>query len=375
MNVTYLALGSRRDDNNAGFTHPFSVSRALSRRIGVSLLISGDVPGVMREHDPRIVELTLPASTRRFPNPVHVAKSALLARREAKGCRIVHERFRYNPVELAFPGRDGGYVLEINDVAGIGLRGPLGSLRRSILRRKLSRCDAVVTQTETLRRYLERMTDRPVHVVQNGVDTELFTPVRATSFRPEFGIGEEESVVLYVGSFRPWHGMSMIIEAARSLAGPGRGVRFVLVGTGPHYERSVRLAAGIGGVVFAGSVSPDRVPSFIAGADVCVAPFSSGDFGPIEDHGFWWCPVKLYEYMSCGKPVVTVDYPEVRGIVGDAALLAPPDDPGQFVKNIDTLLRDASLRRELGTAGRERCVRDHSWDLRAEALHEVYRSI
>ncbi len=374
MKITYLALGSRRDDNNAGFTHPYYVSRALSRRVDVTLLLSGDTPGVSRHRHPRIVELTLPSSSNRFPHPEKLARSALLARRETRGSRIVHERFRYNPVELVLSGRNR-YVLEINDVAGTGLRGPLESIRRSILGRKLSQCDAVVTQTVTLRKHLESLTDRPVLVVPNGVDPDIFRPDRNTSIRPDLGIGEDDTVVLYVGSFRPWHGLSMISETARRLGGRENGVVFLLVGHGPHYDRSVRAAEGIESVVFTGSVGPERVPSFIAGADVCVAPFSSSDFGQIHEHGFWWCPVKLFEYMSSGKPVVSMDYPEIRTIVGDAALLAPPDDTGAFVKSIETLLADRDLRQKLGRAGRERCLRDHTWDSRARALHEVYRSL
>lgn len=374
MDITYLALGSRRDDNHAGFTHPFYMSRALSSEAGVTLVLSGDSPSVSRETNPRIVELSLPSSSDRFPNPVKALESIFLARRETRDSRIVHERFRYNPIELALSGQDR-YVLEINDIAGVGLSGPLERIRKYILRQKLSRCDAVITQTHTLKHHLEPLTEKPVHVVANGVDTELFTPYGGSTLRSDLGIGEDDMVVLYIGSFRPWHGLSLTLETARRFERERRKITFVLVGDGPYFERSVRSASDIESVIFTGSISPDRVPSFIAGADVCIAPFSNRDFGPIRDHGFWWCPVKLFEYMSCGKPVITMDYPEVRAIVGEAALLSEPDDLEAFTENLDTLINDASLRQTLGEAGRKRCIRNHKWSARAGELHAIYRTL
>ena len=59
----------------------------------------------------------------------------------------------------------------------------------------------------------------------------------------------------------------------------------------------------------------------MAGSDVLVALFNAKGFAEFDRYGFFWCPVKLFEYMVSSKPVVSDDFPEVRGIVGDGGCL------------------------------------------------------
>ena len=374
MKIAYLALAVKRCDNNAGFTHPFNISRALSQQADVSLCISGRSPGVVRENCPRMVELSFPSTDSRTFSPLKIGESFRLMQRELSGTDVVHERLRYNPIDLLFV-RDRKYVLEINDLTSLHTTSTWRSLKEKILSSKSRKCLAIITQTETLRNHIRNLTEKPVFIVPNGVDTGAFCPEAGDRFRKQYGIGEDEIVVTYVGSFRQWHGIPTILDTAEYILSQRRNITFILVGNGPLFDYAQRKAAGLRNVILTGSVAMDDIPRYVAGSDICVAPFSGENFGPIDRYGFWWCPVKLFEYLACGKPVVSSDYREVRKIVKDAALLSTPQDTRGFSKHILTLADTKQLREELGLRARSLSTENNSWDQRSELLLSVYDTL
>jgi len=73
-------------------------------------------------------------------------------------------------------------------------------------------------------------------------------------------------------------------------------------------------------------VEHDRIPEYIAAADVAVAPYNPSGFRDMERYGFYFSPIKIFEYMACGKPVVTTDIEIVRDVIreSDCGLLVEP---------------------------------------------------
>ena len=110
---------------------------------------------------------------------------------------------------------------------------------------------------------------------------------------------------VFAGAFRAWHGAAQLVEAIRLLRARGlTDVQAVLIGDGPE-RPSVRDAArGLDQVVFTGAVAHERMPGALAAADVGVAPFDIERHPPLR-LGFYWSPLKIFEYMACGMPVVT----------------------------------------------------------------------
>ena len=142
----------------------------------------------------------------------------------------------------------------------------------------------------------------------------------------------------------------------------------VLIGDGPELPAVRQAAERIDGVTCVGPVAHEAMPACLATADVGVAPFDVGRHPPLS-LGFFWSPLKLFEYMASGLPVVAPAIDRITQLVGDGeeGLLYDADDPAALAGAIERLC-DPALRRRLGTAARARAVRDYGWDRHCERL-------
>lgn len=193
-----------------------------------------------------------------------------------------------------------------------------------------------------------------VHVVPNGVAGDRFRAVAARVHpRPDrFTVG-------FVGSLRPWHGVEHLVEAAAIARSAVPGLHLLIVGDGPQREPLEALAAARGltdRVTFAGAVSHDDVPTYVAGMDVAVAPY------PALDH-FYFSPLKVLEYMAAGRPVVASDLGQIRELLTDdvSGCLVPPGNPQALAGALVRLAGDADLRLRLGAKARDVAASGHDW--------------
>ncbi len=110
------------------------------------------------------------------------------------------------------------------------------------------------------------------------------------------------------------------------------------------------------------------MPAALAAADAGVAPFAPEAHAPLR-HGFYWSPLKVFEYMASGLPVVAPTLPRLRAILdsGAAGVLYDGGDREALAVALDTL-GDADRRRRLGAAGRARAEQHYSWAAHCRAL-------
>jgi glycosyltransferase involved in cell wall biosynthesis len=134
-------------------------------------------------------------------------------------------------------------------------------------------------------------------------------------------------------------------------------------------------AAGDPRFVFAGAVSHDEMPAALAAADIGVAPFDVERHPPLA-LGFYWSPLKVFEYMASGLPVVAPALPRLRDLVGDAVegRLYEPATSEALADALATLA-DPGRRAQLGAAARARAVRDYSWEAHCRALDRAFREL
>lgn len=197
--------------------------------------------------------------------------------------------------------------------------------------------------------------DGHVHVVPNGVDTtHVRPPSGATPQRAGFTVG-------FVGTLKPWHGVEVLLEAFARLARSDASTRLRIVGDGPQREalREQAIALGIiERVDLVGAVSPEEMPDELALMDVAVAPYP-------ELPDFYFSPLKIYEYLAAGLPVVASDIGPCSQILDDGELgvLVTPGDVTELAAVLAGLRSDDRLRVELGQAGRQAAVTRHDWSL------------
>ena len=194
-----------------------------------------------------------------------------------------------------------------------------------------------------------------VHVVPNGVDPTRFPAGLRPSRPPPPGT----FTVGFVGSLKPWHGLEVLAEAFTRVCEIRPGFRLLVVGDGPARSAlEAALAAGgaRGTVEMTGAVAPAEVPGLLASMDAAVAPYP-------EQAGFYFSPLKLYEYMAAGLPVVASRIGPLTETIRDGVdgLLCPPGDAAALAAALLDLADRPGLRTALGRAARRAALAEHTW--------------
>jgi len=235
-------------------------------------------------------------------------------------------------------------------------------LRRRVAFRVLARMTTrLVTVSETTKRMLVEEFAWPtdnVRVIPNGIDTSRFSPLsdRAPSDRVRIGC---------VGGLTPVKNHALLIRAFASLRSAGVESDLQIAGEGPERASLERLARELGvadHVSLVGHVAD--VPRFLRQLDVFVLPSVS------EAH-----PNALIEAMACGLPCAATSVGGVPEVFdgGRFGRLSPPAHVTQLAEVLRQLSASAAVRRELGTAARQRVIDRYSMDTMAAAYDDLYR--
>lgn len=205
--------------------------------------------------------------------------------------------------------------------------------------------------------------------VEWGADTTRFYPGAQgpLPFTPPPGV-----VAVFAGAFRSWHGAINLARAIRRLRERGRrDVSALFIGDGPELPAVKTEADGLEHVVFTGALPHTAMPAALASAHVGVAPFDLGAHKPLA-LGFYWSPLKMFEYMASGLPVVApaaARIPELVAHKREGVLYDPADEHG-LASALEELASDGQLRTRLGAAARERALREYSWEAHCRALDD-----
>ena len=180
--------------------------------------------------------------------------------------------------------------------------------------------------------------------------------------------------VVFMGSFRAWHGVTDFVRAALLLLEQGHALRFTLIGDGPERAAAEALAAPrAASFCFTGAVPYERVPALLAEAELGVAPFNTAPHPALRAAGFFWSPLKIYEYMAAGLPVVTANIPPLSTVIRDGVegALFPEGDVHALASAIARVLDELAAAHAMGQRARERVVAYYSWQRHCAELERI----
>ena len=213
----------------------------------------------------------------------------------------------------------------------------------------------------------------------NAVDPDHFHPgCGGEKLRQSLGISAQEIVVGFVGTFGPWHGISVLQEAILQLLkeSSGNSFRFLLVGSGALHadmRRSLQEFERAGKVLLPGIVPHDQVRAYLDAADILVSPHV-----PMADgRPFFGSPTKLFEYMAMGKAIVASNLDQLAQVLRHqhTALLVQPGNVAELVSAIRLLAHDPALRYRLGNQARQTAIARHTWQQNVSRVLAVSRDI
>ncbi|MCE9594887.1 MAG: glycosyltransferase family 4 protein [Planctomycetes bacterium] len=244
-------------------------------------------------------------------------------------------------------------------------RVPGGQTRRRWLREAARGVRGVVAISGGVREDLIALgvDGEKIRVEHDALDPQRFrSPPKRDDARAELGLAAKRPVVVYTGGLLAWKGADLLIDVARALP----SVQFVIAGgMDKDVERLKLLSDGVANLRIDGFQPPTRVPLYLAAADVTVVPNRSEPAISAK----YTSPLKIFEAMAVGLPIVASDLPSIREILEHErdALLVAPDSAEPFVRGIERLLGDDALRAKLRARLLERAP-ENTWDARARRL-------
>ncbi|MFI5056154.1 MAG: glycosyltransferase family 4 protein [Actinomycetota bacterium] len=208
----------------------------------------------------------------------------------------------------------------------------------------------------------------PVSVLYPGADVTRFRPDLATGdIRETLGVGARPLIVC-VSRLVARKGQDTLIRAMPAIRRRVPDAALAIVGGGPGEDRLRSMAAELptGVVAFSGQVAENDLPRYYAAGDVFAMPCRTR-LGGLEVEG--WGNVFI-EAAACGKAVVVGDSGGAREslVDGETGLLVDGTRVDMVADAVGSLLADPERARAMGTAGRERVLRAHTWPAIAERL-------
>ena len=213
---------------------------------------------------------------------------------------------------------------------------------------------------------------RKISVIPAGVDLERFHPsVSGSSIRLAHGVGEDDTLLFFMGHLYPFSGLKEVAEALRS--SETSHLKLMIVGDGGIYSELLKMSAESelrDRLIMVGKVPFDEVPQYLAAADICLLPAYRNE--TMENI----VPIKMYEYLAMGKPVIATRLPGIVKEFGFESGICYVDRAEDAVRKASELITTGNLGKE-GEKARS-TVESQDWDIITDefekSLHDLLGS-
>lgn len=236
----------------------------------------------------------------------------------------------------------------------------LQSLGRMIESKILKNADRVITINDKLKDYAIKMGANPnaTFVVKAGIDLIRYDPkISGGKIRNKYGIKSNDIVLFFMGWLYHFSGLKEVAIELSKIQDEKPNIRFLIVGDGDAFNdlEKIRDKHKLDKqVILAGKQPYDSIPEFIASSDICILPAYNNEI--MRDI----VPIKLYEYMAMGKPVIATNLIGVRKEFGEDHGVIYMDKPEDVFKKAVELMENGT-HQEHGLKAR-RFVENYGWN-------------
>ncbi len=233
-----------------------------------------------------------------------------------------------------------------------------------LFKQSVKKAKKIFVLTRFIKDSLVRVGANPanIHVIPSGVDIQDFDiQLDQSSARKQLGLPLDKKIVVYTGHLYDWKGVGTLFDAAKVL----KEVLFVFVGgVEPEINKFKQESAGLDNVSIVPYLDRSIIPIYLKAADILAIPNS----GKSKISSEYTSPLKLFEYMASGRPIVASDLPSMREILNDNnCVFAKPDDAGSFAFAIGSLIEDSDKSSRIAQKSSED-VKKYDWSKRAENI-------
>ncbi len=329
-------------------------------------------------------------------HPINLLQDNLLARALAFRDRVLRELVAIRPDVIHFRGVFEGEaalvyaarrrvptLFEVNGLPSIELSYHYRGLASShSMQAKLRELEArilrgaqwALTQSNTTLEFMQSrgLPDHtPRAVIPNAADPALFHPA---AHEPGEVTASAPARLLYVGATQAWQGTLELLMATRRVA---RELPVELQIAGPmrrrwrkQIERTIHRLKLEDQVTLLGALPAAELPARIQAAHICLAPLRRD----VRNKHQGCSPIKVFEYMSCARPVISTELPCMREIIEPdvSGVLLDSPRPKVLAGAVLELLQDTERRRALGAAARQFIELEGSWERRRHSLVDFY---
>ena len=227
------------------------------------------------------------------------------------------------------------------------------------------KCDKIIAITQGLRDELLQhgVPTYKILVAPDAVDLRNFDISQSQEeLRKKLNLPLDKNLIFYTGHLYGWKGAHVLAQAAKHLS--DQELVCFLGGTDEDIKKFKAEFGVVKNIKILGRVASFEVPKYLKAADILALPNSASK--KISTH--YTSPMKLFEYMAAGKPIVASALPSIREILNDTnSVLVEPDDPSQLAVGIQKILENNDFSRSLGSQALVD-VKKYTWEKRAENI-------
>ncbi|RLI95504.1 MAG: glycosyltransferase WbuB [Candidatus Altiarchaeales archaeon] len=244
---------------------------------------------------------------------------------------------------------------------------PFRPLAKYIESKNIKNSDKVIVINDNLRDYVISMgaDKEKTFVLRAGIDTERFNlELDGAEIRKKYNIGKDDVVLFFMGYIYDFSGL---IEISKKLSDiEEKNIKLLIVGNGDAYEKleEIRRKNNIYDRLILVKWQPySKIPGFIAASDICILPAHNNEIMRNI------VPIKIYEYMAVGKPVIATKLPGILREFGYGNGVIYADEPEEVIPISINLAENGKIN-EFGMKAR-RFVKDQGWNNIVEKFEEI----